>query len=335
MFCNQPTMTITVVIPAYNRERQIARAIDSVLGQTSLPDEIIVVDDGSTDGTAEIVRGYADQGVRLIAIENSGSGPSRPRNVGIEAARSTHLALLDSDDYYQPTLIEKQRRLLAMFPDVGLAHSNCARQTGDGVPVDNDAYVVRGCQKQIEQDCYYRLGCDVAYAALCRGNYLTSCTGAVLPKSAWQEVGGFNEELPSSNDYDFFLRILRERELGYIDEPLFVYCLHDDNLSAANQSKRFKPELHLNHIGVLQQELAWTDNSENTQQLRAAISQYRLELAYEYRRHGHFGKSLQLYLRCLREGDDWLATSSGLLKLPLLYWRDRFRDTRAVNANHA
>ena len=87
---------IVVIMPAYNAERWIGESIDSVRAQTLTDWELIVVDDGSTDGTAQVVRGYADPRVRLVCEENSG-GPARPRNIGIRNARGRYVSLLDAD----------------------------------------------------------------------------------------------------------------------------------------------------------------------------------------------------------------------------------------------
>ena len=102
--------SVAIVIPAFNRERFIAAAIESALAQTVPADEIIVVDDGSTDRTGEIASGYGPP-VRVIRIENNGAGPSRPRNVGIAAAQSKYITLLDSDDRLAPTVLQRQRGL--------------------------------------------------------------------------------------------------------------------------------------------------------------------------------------------------------------------------------
>src|SRR3972149_3409922 len=123
-----------IIIPVYNRERFIATAIESALAQTLPADEIIVVDDGSTDHTAEIASRYPEP-VRVIRIGNNGSGPSHPKNVGIATARSRYIMLLDSDDRLSPTVLERHRDVLRLVPDVGLISNNfyIELQSGDHI----------------------------------------------------------------------------------------------------------------------------------------------------------------------------------------------------------
>ena len=103
------SMTISAVIPAYNCEKYISRSIDSVLNQTHPVDEIVVVDDGSTDDTAKAIGGYGDK-VRYIHQQNAGVSASR--NAGVEAARGDWIAFLDADDEWSPERIQSQVELL-------------------------------------------------------------------------------------------------------------------------------------------------------------------------------------------------------------------------------
>lgn len=100
--------TVSVVIPAFNAESFLGEALDSVLGQTARPTEVIVVDDGSTDGTRALVRRYSDA-VRLVTQDNGGA--ARARNVGARQATGEWLAFLDADDVWLPEKLEKQLRL--------------------------------------------------------------------------------------------------------------------------------------------------------------------------------------------------------------------------------
>src|SRR5262249_42629066 len=119
----QPTWSLSIVIPAFNRERHIGRAIRSVIEQTVPADAIIVVDDGSTDRTAEVAASFGPS-VRVITIDNNATGPARPRNVGIEAARSSHVMFLDSDDFLEPRAVERFRDVSLATPNAALVASN-------------------------------------------------------------------------------------------------------------------------------------------------------------------------------------------------------------------
>lgn len=118
-------MKVTALIPTYNRRRQVLSAIDSVLAQTAPVDEIIVVDDGSTDGTAEAVCSRHGSDVRVFRQGNA--GVSAARNRGLREARGKWVAFLDSDDVWLPTKIERQFEALAAFGDeFGLCFTDCA-----------------------------------------------------------------------------------------------------------------------------------------------------------------------------------------------------------------
>ena len=113
--------TISAVIPAYNAEKYIARTLESVLSQTRPADEIIVVDDGSTDGTCEVVKSFGEK-VRYIHQENA--GVSAARNTGIENARCELIAFLDADDEWLAEYLQIQMQLFDKNPDLAWATAN-------------------------------------------------------------------------------------------------------------------------------------------------------------------------------------------------------------------
>jgi glycosyltransferase involved in cell wall biosynthesis len=308
--------TISVVIPAFNREQFIARAIDSVLGQTSPADEIIVVDDGSTDRTPQIVHTYRGR-VGLMRIENDGSGPSRPRNVGIAAARSEYITLLDSDDRFDPTLLERHRRLLSLAPHVGLVGSNfCRDRHNNGRLEPNEPRVVRSCGKQDVAAGAYVIPARTAYAALCSGNFLTSCTGATFPRRVWESVGGFDKTFSPSEDYDFFLRVLRTHDLGYIDEPLWVYVFHHTNISAANRTGEFRPHRCWNRLRLIEREMSLPEAKASRGALRTVARLTSLDLAYGHRSTREYGKCFAAYCRSLKYGGSPRDALLGIAKIP-------------------
>ena len=112
--------TVSVIIPTYNRAHTLGRAIDSVLHQTHPADEIIIVDDGSTDDTAALLENYSD----LIHLEQKNAGVSTARNTGIAQASSSWIALLDSDDEWLPSKLQHQLATIAEQPDTRICHSD-------------------------------------------------------------------------------------------------------------------------------------------------------------------------------------------------------------------
>ena len=114
------SLTVSVVIPAYRAAWSIGRAIDSLLTQTRLPDEIVVVDDGSPDDLPGALKPYGD---RVISVRQPNGGASSARNLGIERARGDLIAFLDADDYWEPTKLERQLDIFRCHPEVGLVAS--------------------------------------------------------------------------------------------------------------------------------------------------------------------------------------------------------------------
>src|SRR5262249_38507394 len=108
------TVQFSVVVPLYNKARYISRCLDSIRAQTYPDFEIIVVNDGSTDGGESIVRGYGDARIRLVSQQNAGPGPARNR--GIAEARGDWIAMLDSDDEWDPRYLELGVKLLESYP---------------------------------------------------------------------------------------------------------------------------------------------------------------------------------------------------------------------------
>jgi len=210
-------MRISVVIPSFNRRHTLARALQSVCEQSSPVDEIILVDDGSTDDSQAMVAARFPQ-VRVIRQPNR--GVSAARNRGIAAARGDWIALLDSDDCWLEHKIERVRAACAEAPGQVLIHSDeIWIRRGTRV---NPMHKHRKSGGWIFRQCL----------PLCA----ISPSAAVIRKSTLQECGGFDESLPACEDYDLWLRLCHRYPVHYIDAALIVkYGGHDDQLS-----RRFK-----------------------------------------------------------------------------------------------
>jgi glycosyltransferase involved in cell wall biosynthesis len=210
-------MTITVVIPAYNAGRYIERAVDSVLAQSVPADEIIVVDDGSTDDTADIVSGYGSK-VRYIHQQNAGA--SIARNRGIQKACFEWIAFLDSDDEWLPKHLEMHLGLLERNPHLVWCTGNFYRCN---------------CQKNVkihdidptkaENILAGREYCNNYFHAYL--NHITGCTDTmVIRRKQLEQAGLFRIDQPRLNDMDMWLRIAyRWPKIGYVCEPTAIYHL--------------------------------------------------------------------------------------------------------------
>ncbi len=204
--------SVGVVIPTFNRAHLLGRALDSVLAQTLPLRQIIVVDDGSTDSTAELVAGYP--GVSYLRQENR--GVSAARNLGIRHCGCDWIALLDSDDEWLPEKLGVQFEALAENPGHRLIHC--------------DEIWIRNGRRVNPADRHRKRGGWIF--EYCLPLCVISPSAAVIERSLLIEAGGFNEQLPACEDYDLWLRVCSRFPVLYVDRPLLRKCGgHDDQLS--------------------------------------------------------------------------------------------------------
>lgn len=200
----------SVVIPVYNREKYIGKAIESVLEQTCGDHEIIVVDDGSTDHTAKIAQSY---GPKVRYIYQNNQGPSEARNTGIQAARGEFIAFLDSDDRFLPHKLQKNKEYLDSHPECDFLYSwyYDAR-------VGRKMKLIRNIRQFKELD-KFRLH-------LYKRTFMIRTSTAVIRRSCFETTGLFNPEFRYSQDWDMWLR-LASRYPGHCQkEPLAIYRRH-------------------------------------------------------------------------------------------------------------
>ena len=206
-------MNISVIIPNYNRQPLLARCLGSVFNQTHTVDEVIVVDDGSTDASVQEIQQNWPQ-VTLIAQDNH--GVSHARNIGIAAASSDWIAFLDSDDEWLPEKIAAQVSLIENEPDAKLIHT--------------DEIWIRNGVRVNAMDKHQKRGGDIFQ--YCLPLCCISPSSVLIKRALFDEVGNFNESLPACEDYDLWLRICAHYEVHYLEEKLLIkYGGHEDQLS--------------------------------------------------------------------------------------------------------
>lgn len=207
-------MRISAVIPSYNRCHTLPRALRSVYAQSSAVDEVILVDDGSSDDSAAMV---AREFPRLRLIRQPNRGVSAARNRGIRAARCEWIALLDSDDCWMPHKIETLRAAAARHPDYILYHSD-------------EIWIRRGVR--VNPMRKHRKSGGWIFRQ-CLPLCAISPSAAVIQKAALLELGLFDESLPACEDYDLWLRLCHRYPVHYTEQALITkYGGHDDQLSA-------------------------------------------------------------------------------------------------------
>ncbi|MXX07738.1 MAG: glycosyltransferase [Gammaproteobacteria bacterium] len=204
--------SVGVVIPTFNRAHTLGRALDSVISQTLPPQQVIVVDDGSTDSTADLVAGYS----KVSYLRQENRGVSAARNLGIRRCGCDWIALLDSDDEWLPEKLEVQFGALAENPGYRLIHC--------------DEIWIRDGRRVNAADRHRKRGGWIFEH--CLPLCVISPSAAVIEKRLLEEVGGFNEGLPACEDYDLWLRVCSRYPVLYVDRPLLrKYGGHDDQLS--------------------------------------------------------------------------------------------------------
>jgi glycosyltransferase involved in cell wall biosynthesis len=202
-------MKISVVIAAYNASTTIERAVRSVLAQTRLADEIIVIDDGSTDGTADIVRRFGSE-VRLLSQANGGA--SVARNRGIEAAGGEWIAFLDADDEWLPEKLSLQDEYFRTHPDLVWGYGNF-------IPTDYRGNPLKAVHPNYSGQPVF----EDYFHAYCQGFYAWTGT-LVIRKDVFDKVGLFEAGMKRAQDNDLWFRIayLFPR-VGYTGQPLAIY----------------------------------------------------------------------------------------------------------------
>ena len=211
-------MKISAVIPAYNSEVTIGRAIDSVLKQTRPADEVLVVDDGSTDSTAEIIRSYGDK-VHLFQQENA--GVSVARNAGVNAATGDWIAFLDADDEWLPEKLKLQTEHLQRNPDLKWTYSNYYRKSPRFQKLKT-AHVSSRLTGVLQGKEFV----EDYFQAEPLGGHVWTCT-LVVHKSVFEKSGMFEPGMKRAQDVDLWYRIAYQYPMvGYLLDPLAIY--HED-----------------------------------------------------------------------------------------------------------
>jgi glycosyltransferase involved in cell wall biosynthesis len=217
-----PAPTVSVVIPAYNVAWCVRKAIDSVLAQDWRDLEIIVVDDGSTDDTATVLAGYGDA-IRVVAQPNGGM--SNARNAGIRAARGEFIAFLDADDWWLPTKLSRQVRLMRDQPEVGFC--SCAARVEH---MDGSLANLWGCPgPQASMLAYlFQGGASVP----------GSCSAVLARRELVIAAGAFDESLRGAEDPDLWIRLAAITNYACLDEPLVVILRRPGSVSRNLEAMR-------------------------------------------------------------------------------------------------
>ena len=204
---------VSAIIPTYNSARYLAEAVESALKQTLEEIEVVVVDDGSTDETESLMRGY-DLRVRYVRQPNS--GVALARNRGIKESRGRYVAFLDADDVWVPHKLERQLAALEKNRGCRACYTAFTVSTSDLLPIGINRSKRRGSALE-----------DL----LLIGNIVGTPSTVLCERSLFEEVSGFDESLSQCADWEMWIRLAMQTDFVYLDDPLALYRQHDSNMS--------------------------------------------------------------------------------------------------------
>ena len=256
---------VSVIIPTYNSAKYVVEAVESVLAQTWQDFEILVIDDGSTDETAQVMHRY-EVPVRYIHQQNGGVAVARNR--GIAESRGRYVAFLDADDTWLPHKLERQMEALHQQPHDQVCYSAFTVVDSDLNPIGISRSQRRGSTLE-----------DL----LTRGNVIGSICTVLCERSLFDLVGGFDPVLSQCADWDMWVRLAAQTEFLYVDEPLVTYRQHGTNMS------RNAPLLEYDSLQVLSKGFAMPELSDALRtQRQAAFARNYMVLAGTYFHAHHY-----------------------------------------------
>lgn len=286
---------VSVIIPVFNGEAFIGRAVDSVLRQTHPATEIIVVDDGSTDGTAQALARFGD---RIRVLHTPNRGVSSARNSGFAASTGSLVAFLDADDEWYDDKLARQLEVLARHPRSALCCCDYVVQNGTAddpqpQPHPQSHFALVAARTGTRPDDWMR----DPLAALVQGNVIGTTSTVLVKRALLNTVGLFHSRYKQAEDYDLWIRCALVTEFVVMDEVLLKKIGHDGNLT------NDQIETFLYHETVLGAHLAgrtFAVHGALQSAARLALAQTRYQLAnlfYEARRYAESGR---YYLKALR-----------------------------------
>ena len=208
----------SVIIPLYNKESYIEATVKSVLNQTFSDFEVILVDDGSTDNSLEVVKSFSDLRIHIIE-NNKNKGLSASRNTGIKNAKANYIAFLDADDLWKPTFLEKINFLINKYPQASIF------ATKYDILLKNNKLIEY--QFQIKNFNNYGVISNFFECNLNQSIFNSSCL--CIQKSVFENIGFYNESINYSEDIDLYIRSLAQYKLAYFDKALATYLILSEN----------------------------------------------------------------------------------------------------------
>lgn len=310
-----PVNLVSVILPTYNRAKYIVDAIESVLNQTYPDIELIIVDDGSTDDTRQVVAPFlADRRVRYVEQKNAGAASARNRGIRMSAGR--FVAFIDSDDIWEKNKLEIQLSVLKQQPEVALVCSDFSAKDDEGrvershiktyFSVFDDynlSYqavfgheLTEGLQGLPEGGVVYW---GKIYETMLFGNLILTST-CLCCRDVFSQIGVFNTQYETLEDYDLFLRITDRFDAAFVDQPLVCYRYSKNQLSG----EVFFGKLCKNLIEIFEKNVASIHDPTFLKRNKKRIKRHRgmihAQLAYFYFSHDKMALAANFYWKSIR-----------------------------------
>jgi glycosyltransferase involved in cell wall biosynthesis len=288
---------VSVVIPAYNCGPYLPCAIDSVLSQTYRSFEVIVVNDGSTDGTEKVLLPYRDR-IKYLAGQNRGA--SAARNKGFAASRGDLIAYLDADDVWRPEKLALQVELFEANPDVGVCFTDFTflgeRLSGNRGFTERDSALLRYPSRQIGSRSYLLTSLLLLQDFLVHQAFPKPSV-TMIRRECLDRIGGFDESLQICEDTQMYLRLAKYFKFAYVDEPLVQRRVRDDTLASSADSRRYAAV----HIQMIENLEKWIPlSAKETSISNKLLSSYRFSAGYTEFSDGHLRASRHHLRRSLK-----------------------------------
>ena len=302
-------MTVSVVVPTYNRAGPVIDAVRSVLAQRFEDLELIVVDDGSTDDTPARLAAIPDDRLRYVA--GSHAGVSAARNLGVRRATGSLISFLDSDDVWHPDKLADEVAVLAAHPEVDAVFSDLEKRHGNRV-----------FPSFMRQTAVFsrRLPSTPGGVVIIEPRELRLCllqevpikpSALTLRRAAFDRVGGFDEAWSSSEDWELLLRLARTHRFAYIDRPLAVLHISPDSLHLMDQTRGEAAMIRL----LSRERASLTDDAEALGAVKQGLVTRVKHFGWHYVDRHQRGRACRVFL------DGFVLTGApGLLARALAVW---------------
>lgn len=289
---------VSVLIPLFNRAQYIQQTIYSVFEQDYPHIELIVIDDGSTDGGDLLVQAFADQGKLTLCRHpgNVNKGQAAALNLGLAKAKGEFIAILDSDDLYVAGKIAKQVEFFRQHPDIGLVYGNGKGIDATGkviYDINYDTRIERSDPNDVLLDCYFLLP-----------------QNSLVRASVYQQAGNFDESLRSGQDHDMLVRLAEKTKIAHQPIDSFRYRRHGDSISVKGTETRWRCGLI-----ILEKAAHRYPYQKSTLRKRRALVNFRLAHALYQKKTNRFEMVWRMLLAGLLDPLRALAVISGKEKI--------------------